>query len=217
MAAGVSSRTTLEAWAIPMLSAAGPDHTYVVSSPDGLRWGCHGRSAGGSLLRSRIGSSTIASCLARPNGLADIRYALDGVCHQIANRILVPAGITVQGCGGYNASVAFWGEYGTGAWPGLRACFAGATVPSAAAGGGGGGISGNVSGSPSVYHIPQSSMERTHVTEFLALAENALGSRLDEGTRRSLRKSNGIFRAGRRNLSGSWILGQCHQRSIWHS
>src|ERR1700674_1625243 len=52
----------------------------------------------------------------------------------------------------------------------------------------GGGFSGNVSGSPDVYTIPQSSMERTHVTELLALAEKALGSRLDEGTRRSLRR-----------------------------
>jgi hypothetical protein len=187
MAAGASSKTTLEAWAIPVVGAAGPDHTYVVSS-DGLRWGCHGRSAGGSMLRSSIGSSAIAACLARSNGLADIRYGRSGVCHQIANRILVPAGITVQGCGGYIASVAFWGEYGKGAWPGLRACFGGATLLLAGAGAGSGGSPGNVSGSPDVYPIPQSSMERTHVTEFLALAENALGSRLDEGTRRSLRR-----------------------------
>jgi hypothetical protein len=31
-------------------------------------------------------------------------------------------------------------------------------------------------------------MEPAQLTEFLALAENALGSRLDEGTRRALRK-----------------------------
>src|SRR5229473_4466627 len=84
--AGVSS-ATLEGWAIPALYASFFDHTYVVSSC-GLRWGCHGRSTGGNLLRGRVGNSIIADCLAQPTGLAGIKYGITGVCHQIANRIL---------------------------------------------------------------------------------------------------------------------------------
>src|ERR1700730_15115091 len=124
--AGVSS-ATLEAWAIPLVAASFFDHTYAISSC-GLRWGCRGRSVGGTLLRSRTGSSAIADCLAQPNGEAGIRYARTGVCHQITNRILHSAGITVAGCGGYITSVAGWGEYGLLPWPELQACYSSGTV-----------------------------------------------------------------------------------------
>jgi hypothetical protein len=185
--AGVSG-ATLEAWTIPLVGASFFDHTYVVSSC-GLQWGCYGRSTGGIFLRSRIGNSAIADCLAQPNGKAGIRYGLTGVCHQIANRILHSAGITVDGCGGYNFSVATWGKTGRPPWPELQACYSGGTVAAASpVTGGSVGQSGNLSGSTGVHHIPQSSMEMMQLTEFLALAENALGNRLDEGTRRSLRK-----------------------------
>jgi hypothetical protein len=184
--AGVSG-ATLEARAIQLTGVSFFDHTYVVSSC-GLRWGCAGRSSGGVLLRSRIGSSAIADCLAQPNGLAAIRYGRTGVCHQMANRILHSAGIKVDGCGGYPLSVATWGDYGRPPWPELQACYSGGTVPPASSVAGGGGLSGNLSGSTDVYSAPQSGMELTQLTEFLALAENALGVRLDADTRRSLRK-----------------------------
>jgi hypothetical protein len=185
--AGISS-ATLEAWAIPVVGAAGPDHTYAVSSC-GLRWGCRGRSAGGILLRSGIGSSAIADCLAQPNGEVGIKYGRTGVCHQIANRILHPAGITVAGCGGYNLSVAFFGVYGLPPWPELPACYSGGTVPASSVGSGGAGRSRNLSGSSSVYSATQSGKEPTQLTELLTLAESALGRRLDEPTRRSIRKT----------------------------
>ena len=118
--AGVSS-AVLEARAVPLAPRSVFDHTYVVSSC-GLRWGCRGRSAGGGLLRSHVGSSTIADCLAGPNGEAGIRYLRTGVCHQIANRILYPASITVAGCGGYALSVSLWGETGPRPWPELQTC-----------------------------------------------------------------------------------------------
>jgi hypothetical protein len=186
--AGVSS-ATLEAWAIPVVGTAGPDHTYAVSSC-GLLWRCHGRSAGGILLRSRTGSSAIANCLAQPNGEAGVRYARTGVCHQIANRILHPAGITVAGCGGYNLSIAVWGEYGKLPWPELQACYSsgGAGLPASPVAGGSAGQSWNFSGSSGVYDTPQSGRELTKLTEFLTVAEGALGRRLDEPTRRSLQK-----------------------------
>jgi hypothetical protein len=183
---GVSA-ATLEAWAIPVVGTGGPDHTYAVSSC-GLRWGCRGRSAGGARLAARVGSSAIADCLSQPNSEAGIRYGRTGVCHQMANRILHPAGITVVGCGGYLLTVATFGVYGRPPWPELSACYSGATVPIVApVGSSGASRSGNLSGSSSVYNTPQSSME-PQLTEFLVLAENALGSRLDEHTRRSLRR-----------------------------
>lgn len=185
--AGVSS-ATLEAWAIPLVGVSVFDHTYAISSC-GLRWGCRGRSAGGILLRSRTGSSAIADCLAHLNAEAGIRYGRTGVCHQMANRILHSAGITVAGSGGYILSVSAWGEYGLPPWPELQACYSGATVPTASsAAGGSAGRPWNLSGSSGVHKTPRSGMELTQLTEFLVLAEGALGSQLDQDTRRSLRK-----------------------------
>jgi hypothetical protein len=191
--AGISS-ATLEAWAIPVVGTAGPDHTYAVSSC-GLRWGCRGRSVGGILLRSATGSSAIADCLAQSNGVAGIKYGRTGVCHQIANRILHSAGITVAGCGGYITSVAFFGVYGRPPWPELQACYSGGTVLPASSGAGTiAGQSQNLSGSSGVHSTPQSRKELMQLTEFLALAEGALGHRLDERARRSLRKIQTDFR-----------------------
>ncbi len=204
--AGISS-ATLEAWAIPLVGVSFFDHTYVVSSC-GLRWGCRGRSIGGIRLRSGVGSSANANCLSQPNSEAGIRYGLTGVCHQIANRILHPAGVTVAGCGGYTVSVAAWGRDGLPPWPELQACYSGATVPTAGAVmGSGTGRSGNLSGRSSVYNTPQSSKDLTQLAEFLALAENALGSRLDEGTRRSLRKIQRDFSRRQAQLTRILDLG----------
>jgi hypothetical protein len=203
--AGIPS-ATLEAWAIPMVVPSFFDHTYVVSSC-GLRWRSRGRSNGGARLRSRTGSSAIADCLARPNGLAGIRYGRTGVCHQIANRILHPAGITVVGCGGYLVSVFRFGEHGHLPWPELSACYSGATVQTSGSVGSGGGASGNLSGSVSVYNTPQSGTERKHLTEFLALAERALGNRLESPTRQSLQKIQKDFMRRQTRLVHSLDLG----------
>lgn len=204
--AGVSS-AKLEAWAIPLVGASFFDHTYAISSC-GLQWGCRGRSSGGILLRGGTGSSAIADCLARPNGEAGIRYGRTGVCHQMANRILHSAGITVVGCGGYIGSVAAWGEYGVPPWHELQACYSSGTVSSASSvAGRSGGRPWNRSGSSGVYDTPQSSMEPTQLTEFLVLAEGALGHHLDEPTRRSLRKIQRDFSRRRAQLVRVLDLG----------
>ncbi len=39
-------------------------------------------------------------------------YMVNGVCHQAANRILIPTGETVAGARGYKLSVVFFGVYG---------------------------------------------------------------------------------------------------------
>jgi hypothetical protein len=190
--AGVPS-ATLEGWAIPMVGRGGPDHTYAVSSC-GLRWPCprvKGRSVGGARLSFAIGSSAIADCLSQPNSTAGIRYGRTGVCHQMANRILHPAGITVAGCGGYIMSVAAYGVHGRPPWPELSACYTGASVSAPGA------ASATPAGNPpqraSVYYTPQSVMERNQLTEFLSLVESALGHRIEEPARRSIQKIHKDF------------------------
>lgn len=93
------------------------DHTYVQSG--NLFYKCHGECSGGKMLRSGFGdpyaSLNIADGTTNGNendGNAHIIYMLSGVCHQIANRILAPARITVEGVEGYGLSTAFFGTYG---------------------------------------------------------------------------------------------------------
>jgi hypothetical protein len=203
--AGVSS-ATLEAWAVPLVAPSHFDHTYVVSSC-GLRWACRGRATGGILLRSRIGNSAIADCLAGQNGMAGIRYLRTGVCHQIANRILHPAGITVVGCGGYALSVSLWGRTGLPPWPELQACYSGGTVAVAGSlAGSGADQKRNFSGSSDVLHASQSDMERI-LTEFLKLAEGSLRHQLDQSTRRSLRRVQKNYSARQQRLVQALDVG----------
>jgi len=86
------------------------DHTYVTSSQN-HRWGCHGRDNGGNLISSGSANPQEANCI-YGNDLAGIKYLITGVCHQIANRTLSPAGLTVHQAKGYFASVATYGKYG---------------------------------------------------------------------------------------------------------
>ena len=113
----------------PALSGGRLDHTYVTSDDAFGPWGCFGRSAGGHSVSSAQGSSACADCLSKPSNLlatpplyAGLRYGVTGVCHQAANRILRPAGITVAGVLGYGASVFLYGPYGRGGWPEWRQC-----------------------------------------------------------------------------------------------
>jgi hypothetical protein len=195
--AGTQS-ATLQGWAIKL--QVGPyDHTYVVSSC-GLTWGCRGRSTGGSPLSSGTGDSSIADCLSQPNSEAGIKYLRTGVCHQIANRILHPAGqITVMGCTGYSKSAFLYGPYGKGKWPELLKCY----PP------GGGIVLGNTAtqGSQGVNMAGKSAYSQTKYNEAVAkartatddeellrladlaaLVEAGLGHRLDQPTFNALAK-----------------------------
>lgn len=115
------------------------DHTYATSDA-GHAWGCFGRSTGGAVLRSGSGDASIAACLAGTDGKAGILYAVTGLCHQAANRILHPAGITVGGARGYAGSVMFYGKHGRGPWPELPSCTGGSS--GASTGGGTPGVGG---------------------------------------------------------------------------
>jgi hypothetical protein len=105
------------------------DHTYVASDDSYGPWGCFGRDSGGLLVSSGKGNSSCADCLSRPIDAsavppvyAGLIYGINGVCHQAANRILRPAGATVDGVQGYGASVFLYGQYGRGAWPQWPRC-----------------------------------------------------------------------------------------------
>ena len=95
------------------------DHTYVECGTGGKAWGCWGGKTGGTVLRQAPGSTKRADKIAQPNEKANIKcYLISGVCHQAANRILLPAGITVRGARGYSVSEAIYGPYGrVGFWP----------------------------------------------------------------------------------------------------
>jgi len=112
----------LQGWCIPVVAFPLWDHTYVVSSC-GLRWGCWGAETGGTGLSYGTGNSIIADCLSQSNSEAGIVYLRTGVCHQTANRILHPAGITVAGCRGYNVSALRYGTYGRRNWPEMAVCY----------------------------------------------------------------------------------------------
>ncbi|MGE5468204.1 MAG: hypothetical protein ACM3Y9_12345 [Ignavibacteria bacterium] len=95
------------------LFAKAADHTYVQCGTGGKAWGCWGGKTGGTAFKSGTGSTKRADCIAKPNERAGITcYLINGVCHQAANRILLPAGITVAGARGYAVSSAMFGTYG---------------------------------------------------------------------------------------------------------
>jgi hypothetical protein len=95
------------------------DHAYVECGTGGRAWGCWGGKTGGKVLRKAAGSTKRADKIARPDEKAGIKcYLINGVCHQAANRILLPAAITVRGVRGYSISHALFGPYGRiGSWP----------------------------------------------------------------------------------------------------
>jgi len=89
------------------------DHTYVKCGTGGKAWSCWGGKTGGTELRRGAGSTKRADAIAEPNERAGITcYLINGVCHQAANRILLAAGMTVQGARGYDVSEALFGPYG---------------------------------------------------------------------------------------------------------
>ena len=115
---------TLQGHAIPLAGVLGKlaDHTYVTCT-GGHAWPCWGRSAGGKVICSGTGSSEQAECISKPESHAGLIYAVTGVCHQTANRILWPARVLVTAAKGYWISSLLYGTYGRGAaeWAALRA------------------------------------------------------------------------------------------------
>ena len=102
------------------------DHTYCRVGD--MYFECHGGVDGGEELSSNgMGDIEFAIQTAQGNihiegnktindGNAGIIYALTGVCHQIANRILWTAQVNVSGVRGYGLSSTIYGAYGRGRW-----------------------------------------------------------------------------------------------------
>lgn len=89
------------------------DHTYVECGTGRRAWSCWGRKAGGRALTVGSGSTVRADTIAEPNERGGITcYAINGVCHQAANRIAFPAGILCIGARGYGLSETIFGPYG---------------------------------------------------------------------------------------------------------
>jgi hypothetical protein len=99
--------------------AKAADHTYVECGTGAVGWSCWGGKTGGAAVRQGSGSTRRANDIAELNERAGITcYAINGVCHQAANRILLAAGITVNGVRGYWVSSALYGAYGRACrWP----------------------------------------------------------------------------------------------------
>lgn len=124
---------TLFGHAIPAQRLPVADHTYVTSS-DGYAWGCYGRCIGGVVICAAQGNTAEANCLAQPNAQAGIAYGLNGLCHQMANRILLPANQFVSQAAHYKYSYMMFGTYGSvvpfgtryspthNPWPELQNC-----------------------------------------------------------------------------------------------
>jgi hypothetical protein len=101
------------------LFAKAADHTYVECGTGAVGWSCWGGKTGGTSVRQASGSTSRANDIAEPDERAGITcYLINGVCHQAANRILLPARITVNGVRGYALSSALYGVYGRASrWP----------------------------------------------------------------------------------------------------
>ena len=126
---------TLYGFALPAQAWPLADHTYVTSS-HGHAWSCYGRCAGGTMICSGTGNTATADCLAQPNAQAGIVYGVNGLCHQMSNRILHPAHRFVSRAAYYRHSVFLFGVYGAAypngprysplhnPWPELQTCLA---------------------------------------------------------------------------------------------
>lgn len=125
----------LYAWTAPAAGIARVvgDHTWITSEPKVLNlaysrdyWYCAGSwrpTTAGKPIGHQQADLRFARCIDTPNvprnvyiGMpsADMAYLIDGVCHQIANRILAAATprLTVAGVRGYTLSWARYGTYG---------------------------------------------------------------------------------------------------------
>ena len=124
-----------------------------------------------------------------PQNDAGIWYGLTGVCHQIANRILDPAGILVEQARGYNVSELVFGKHGIGPWPERARCGSpGAGSFSSGAGTGASAGSGSVSFEAPSYDEAilmahrSTRSEDVEATELAALVQRKLGHELEAKT-----------------------------------
>jgi hypothetical protein len=161
---------TLYAWANPLAAWHGADHTWVTDYPSPFKcppganywycWGaCHPAGPGTTArpLGSAQGNIAFAQCICQPNnanahGGINL-YGIEGVCHQLANRVLYATSsygtpLTVKGAHKYWLSHFLFGTYGTTHtdWANRKKKCQPVTMKSMSTGGGPGGGAGGPGG-----------------------------------------------------------------------
>lgn len=119
------TKLKLEGWCLPVAIPGVSflaDHTYVTTNDKKLAWGCWGGYKGGKKITGGSADHKITVCIADSDGTIPqgtegkagvLLYAVNGVCHQTANRILRDTRCTVWKANGYAASWALYGPYGS--------------------------------------------------------------------------------------------------------
>lgn len=91
------------------------DHTYVIVGKK--PFDCFGGSTGGHAITTvSKGNRQLAEETETSSYDANMTYLIDGVCHQMANRILWPAQLLVDKAQAFFLSVCLFGPYGKGQW-----------------------------------------------------------------------------------------------------
>ena len=92
------------------------DHTSVGRCDGYGPWRCPGPGGGTAEVGRKISAGhmegSVAQCLSEPDSTAEIVYGINGVCHQMANRILYPTCTSVWGAHGFWATFLIYGNIG---------------------------------------------------------------------------------------------------------
>ncbi len=100
----------------PILGKLSQSHVFV-SSSSGKTWGCLGRSLkkfpnGAPVAFEVLAEDNWVEAIAGSSGSGGIILRENGVCHQSANRMLIPAGLTCDMADGNEIAVMMFGLYG---------------------------------------------------------------------------------------------------------
>lgn len=120
---GIHTITAYGLYAVIKALDGKADHTYVVGvdkkTGHKLVWNCGGAYEGGRELTHGEANGLTCDCISLrkediklAGGMAGIRYGIDGVCHQAANRIMYPAGLIVDKANGWKLSSKIFGTLG---------------------------------------------------------------------------------------------------------
>jgi len=123
---GIHNITAYGLYAVIKALEGKADHTYVIGvdqkTGDRLVWNCGGAYEGGRELTQGQADGLKCDCISLrkediklAGGMAGIRYGIDGVCHQAANRIMYPAGLIVSKARGWKLSSYIYGRLGLNA------------------------------------------------------------------------------------------------------
>lgn len=93
------------------------DHAFV-STAAGMTWKCFGRGLdeepNAPVIAMSEGEVLWAQAIAGEDGHAGIIFTVNGICHQCANRILIPAGVDVRFSPGNEIAIPLFSHYGLG-------------------------------------------------------------------------------------------------------